>query len=108
MLGREMQPNLPASFDGDVDRRDRAHHLPVGQSDQVIAMRAQVDLARHRAANPVGLAGLGCSGGQLDIVMADRNRGVAFFREFPRAAAQDQAIGARDRIPAVPPPLPAR
>src|SRR6185369_16724701 len=105
MLRREVQPDGLAFPHRDVDGRDGAHCLPAGQGDEVVPVRAEIDLARDGATDPVGLPGARFGAREANVVMTDRNRGLALARELARPAAQRQAASAIDRVGAVPPAL---
>src|SRR3954470_1922102 len=92
MFGWEMKPDGLALLDRDVDRRYRAHRFAASQRDEIIPMRAEIDLARDGSADPVGLRDVRPGWRQADIVMPDRHRGFASRREITRSAAQNESV----------------
>src|SRR5580765_6007435 len=103
MFRREMQPDGAAFRYGDVLGGDGAHHLATRQGDEIIAVGAEIDLPGYGAAGPVHGFGRPFRG-QADVVVADRDGGVAVAGELAAAAAQDEPVPAIDGV-AAPRPL---
>src|SRR5829696_2095696 len=88
LLRWKVEPDRLPFFYGDVGGGDRADRRAVGERHQVIPMRAEINLAGNRPAGPVDrLARL--LGGETDIVVPERDGGLAVARELAGFAAQD-------------------
>src|SRR5918993_3259420 len=53
MLTGKMQPDRIAPFDGEVWPRNGPDLIPRRQLDEVVSVRAEIDLAQHRSSGPI-------------------------------------------------------